>query len=164
MRTVVDIDALVCALKTNHLACAAIDVFPREPKSQDEESESPLRGLENVILTPHVGGSTEEAQQNIGIEVVEKLIKYSNNGSTPTSVNFLEVSSPSIPASYGSCTSTATSPESSRRSTRSSPSTTSTSSASICKPTPASAMSSSMSKFPKSRCGSRGRSRRSPER
>jgi D-3-phosphoglycerate dehydrogenase len=94
---VVDIEALVCALKTKHLAGAAIDVFPTEPKSQDEEFESPLRGLDNVILTPHVGGSTEEAQQNIGIEVAEKLIKYSNNGSTLTSVNFPEVSLPEHP-------------------------------------------------------------------
>ena len=95
--TVVDIEALVCALKTRHLGGAAIDVFPKEPKSQDEEFESPLRGLDNVILTPHVGGSTEEAQQNIGIEVAEKLIRYSNNGSTLTSVNFPEVSLPEHP-------------------------------------------------------------------
>jgi D-3-phosphoglycerate dehydrogenase len=95
--TVVDIEALVCALKTRHLAGAAIDVFPKEPKSLDEEFASPLRGLDNVILTPHVGGSTEEAQQNIGIEVAEKLIRYSNNGSTLTSVNFPEVSLPEHP-------------------------------------------------------------------
>jgi D-3-phosphoglycerate dehydrogenase len=95
--TVVDIEALVCALRTSHLGGAAIDVFPKEPKSQEEEFESPLRGLDNVILTPHVGGSTEEAQQNIGIEVAEKLIRYSNNGSTLTSVNFPEVSLPEHP-------------------------------------------------------------------
>jgi D-3-phosphoglycerate dehydrogenase len=80
--TVVDIDALAQALKSNHLAGAALDVFPQEPKTAKEEFVSPLRGLDNVLLTPHVGGSTEEAQQNIGLEVAEKLIRYSNNGST----------------------------------------------------------------------------------
>lgn len=95
--TVVDIDALVGALQSKHLAGAAIDVFPKEPKSEDEEFTSPLRGLDNVLLTPHVGGSTEEAQQNIGVEVAEKLIKYSNNGSTLSSVNFPEVSLPPHP-------------------------------------------------------------------
>ncbi len=80
--TVVDIEALVDALKSKHVAGAAVDVFPVEPKGADDEFVSPLRGMDNVILTPHVGGSTEEAQQNIGVEVAEKLIKYSNNGST----------------------------------------------------------------------------------
>jgi D-3-phosphoglycerate dehydrogenase / 2-oxoglutarate reductase len=92
--TVVVIDALAEALKSGHLDGAAIDVFPAEPKSAGEEFVSPLRGLDNVLLTPHVGGSTEEAQQNIGTEVAEKLIKYSNNGSTLTAVNFPEVSLP----------------------------------------------------------------------
>jgi D-3-phosphoglycerate dehydrogenase len=92
--TVVDIDALVEALKSNHLAGAAIDVFPQEPKGAGDEFVSPLRGMDNVILTPHVGGSTEEAQENIGFEVAEKLIKYSNNGSTLSAVNFPEVSLP----------------------------------------------------------------------
>ena len=95
--TVVDIDALAQALQSKHLAGAAVDVFPKEPKSLDEEFTSPLRGLDNVLLTPHVGGSTEEAQQNIGVEVAEKLIKYSNNGSTLSSVNFPEVSLPPHP-------------------------------------------------------------------
>jgi len=98
--TVVDIDALAAALESKHLAGAAIDVFPKEPKTEGEEFVSPLRGMENVILTPHVGGSTEEAQQNIGVEVAEKLIKYSNNGSTLTAVNFPEVSLPEHPGKH----------------------------------------------------------------
>jgi D-3-phosphoglycerate dehydrogenase len=89
--TVVDIDALVEALGSKHLSGAAIDVFPKEPKT-GEEFVSPLRGLDNVLLTPHVGGSTEEAQESIGREVADKLIKYSNNGTTLTAVNFPEVS------------------------------------------------------------------------
>jgi D-3-phosphoglycerate dehydrogenase len=92
--TVVDIDALVVALKSGHLAGAALDVFPAEPKGAGDSFVSPLRGMANVILTPHIGGSTEEAQENIGIEVAEKLIKYSNNGSTLSAVNFPEVSLP----------------------------------------------------------------------
>jgi D-3-phosphoglycerate dehydrogenase len=92
----VDIDALCAALDSGHLAAAAIDVFPKEPKA-GEEFVSPLRGRENVLLTPHVGGSTEEAQTNIGREVAEKLIKYSNNGSTLAAVNFPEVSLPEHP-------------------------------------------------------------------
>src|SRR5581483_8232224 len=90
--SVVDIDALVEALKSGHIAGAAIDVFPSEPKGAGDEFASPLRGFDNVLLTPHIGGSTEEAQQNIGVEVAEKLIKYSNTGSTLTAVNFPEVS------------------------------------------------------------------------
>jgi D-3-phosphoglycerate dehydrogenase len=98
--TVVDIEALAAALQSKHLSGAAIDVFPVEPKTDGDEFVSPLRGMENVILTPHVGGSTEEAQQNIGIEVAEKLIKYSNNGSTLTAVNFPEVSLPEHPGKH----------------------------------------------------------------
>ncbi len=98
--SVVDIEALRCALDTKHLAGAAIDVFPSEPKGAGDEFHSPLRGLDNVILTPHVGGSTEEAQQNIGIEVSAKLIKYSNNGSTLFAVNFPEVSLPEHPGKH----------------------------------------------------------------
>lgn len=88
---VVVIPALVEALKSGHLAGAAIDVHPEEPASGDEEFVSPLRGLPNVILTPHVGGSTIEAQANIGIEVADKMVKYSDNGSTLGAVNFPEV-------------------------------------------------------------------------
>ena len=98
--TVVDIDALAEALKARHIAGAAVDVFPREPKSAEEEFVSPLRGLPNVLLTPHVGGSTEEAQQNIGIEVADKLIRYSNNGSTLTAVNFPQVLLPEHPGKH----------------------------------------------------------------
>ena len=92
--TVVDIDALADVIKSGHIAGAAIDVFPVEPKSNDEEFQSPLRGLENVILTPHIGGTTHEAQENIGLEVATKLVKYSDNGSTLSAVNFPEVSLP----------------------------------------------------------------------
>jgi D-3-phosphoglycerate dehydrogenase / 2-oxoglutarate reductase len=92
--TVVDIDALAEALRSKHIAGAAVDVFPHEPKTAGEEFVSPLRGMDNVLLTPHVGGSTAEAQQNIGLEVAEKLIKYSNNGSTLSAVNFPEASLP----------------------------------------------------------------------
>lgn len=92
--TVVDIDALKDALQSGHLAGAAIDVFPVEPKSNSDEFISPLRGLDNVLLTPHVGGSTAEAQENIGVEVAGKLAKYSDNGSTVSAVNFPEVTLP----------------------------------------------------------------------
>ena len=98
--TVVDIDALVAALNSKHLSGAAIDVFPLEPKAAGDEFVSPLRGLDNVLLTPHVGGSTEEAQENIGVEVALKLIKYSDNGSTLFAVNFPEVSLPEHPGKH----------------------------------------------------------------
>ncbi|MEH8138644.1 phosphoglycerate dehydrogenase [Gallibacterium anatis] len=93
--TVVDIDALSAALEAGKLRGAAIDVFPKEPASINEVFESPLRRFENVILTPHIGGSTSEAQENIGTEVASKFVKYSDNGSTVTAVNFPEVSLPS---------------------------------------------------------------------
>lgn len=92
--TVVDIQALCHALESGHIAGAAIDVFPVEPASNKERFESPLTAFDNVLLTPHVGGSTQEAQENIGIEVAGKLTKYSDNGSTLSSVNFPEVSLP----------------------------------------------------------------------
>jgi D-3-phosphoglycerate dehydrogenase len=92
--TVVDIDALAQALDNKKVAGAAIDVFPVEPKSNNEEFISPLRGFDNVILTPHIGGSTKEAQANIGLEVATKLAKYSDNGSSLSAVNFPEVSLP----------------------------------------------------------------------
>ena len=91
---VVDIDALKAAVERGHVAGAAIDVFPTEPKKANEALATPLRGLDNVILTPHIGGSTKEAQENIGAEVAHKLIKYSNNGSTVSAANFVEVSLP----------------------------------------------------------------------
>ena len=92
--TVVDIPALAEALKGGHVAGAAVDVFPKEPSGPEEKFKSPLQGLRNVILTPHIGGSTEEAQANIGAEVAEKLVKYSDNGSTLGAVNFVEVALP----------------------------------------------------------------------
>lgn len=92
--TVVDIEALSEALANKKVAGAAIDVFPVEPKGNDEEFISPLRAFDNVILTPHIGGSTKEAQENIGLEVASKLAKYSDNGSTLSAVNFPEVSLP----------------------------------------------------------------------
>jgi len=94
---VVDIDALDAALMSGHIAGAAIDVFPVEPSSAAEEFRSPLRGRDNVLLTPHIGGSTIEAQRDIGVEVANKLIRYSNNGSTLGAVNFPEVSLPAHP-------------------------------------------------------------------
>ena len=97
--TVVDIDALAASLKSGHLAGAAIDVFPVEPQGNAEAFVSPLIGMDNVILTPHVGGSTLEAQDNIGLEVAAKLLRYSDNGSTLSAVNFPEVSLPGHPNS-----------------------------------------------------------------
>jgi D-3-phosphoglycerate dehydrogenase / 2-oxoglutarate reductase len=101
--TVVDIDALKQALETGRVNGAAIDVFPTEPKSNQEEFISPLRKFDNTILTPHIGGSTKEAQVNIGIEVSEKLVKYSNNGSTLSSVNFPEVGLPELVKKHRIC-------------------------------------------------------------
>jgi D-3-phosphoglycerate dehydrogenase / 2-oxoglutarate reductase len=91
---IVDIPALADALKSGHIAGAALDVFPKEPSGADEKFKSQLQGMRNVILTPHIGGSTEEAQANIGSEVAEKLVKYSDNGSTLGAVNFVEVALP----------------------------------------------------------------------
>ncbi|RML68719.1 D-3-phosphoglycerate dehydrogenase [Pseudomonas syringae pv. apii] len=98
--TVVELDALADAIKDKHLIGAAIDVFPVEPRSNDDIFESPLRGLDNVILTPHIGGSTAEAQANIGLEVAEKLVKYSDNGTSVSSVNFPEVALPAHPGKH----------------------------------------------------------------
>ncbi|MBX2813129.1 MAG: phosphoglycerate dehydrogenase [Myxococcales bacterium] len=92
--TVVDVDALAEAIKGGHLGGAAIDVFPTEPGSNHEQFASPLRGLPNVILTPHIGGSTQEAQANIGIEVTNKLMSYSDLGRTIGAVNFPNISLP----------------------------------------------------------------------
>jgi D-3-phosphoglycerate dehydrogenase len=97
--SVVDIDALAAALRDGHLAGAAVDVFPLEPKGNDDAFISPLLGMDNVILTPHIGGSTLEAQDNIGIEVASKLIRYSDNGSTLSAVNFPEATLPEHPHS-----------------------------------------------------------------
>jgi D-3-phosphoglycerate dehydrogenase len=91
---VVDLDALAEALNSSHIGGAAIDVFPVEPRSNNDEFVSPLRGLDQCILTPHIGGSTQEAQENIGVEVAEKLTRYSDNGTTTSAVNFPEVALP----------------------------------------------------------------------
>ncbi|PRB84258.1 phosphoglycerate dehydrogenase [Pseudomonas sp. MYb185] len=98
--TVVDIDALAAALADKHLNGAAIDVFPVEPRSNNDEFVSPLREFDNCLLTPHIGGSTMEAQANIGLEVAEKLVRYSDNGTSITSVNFPEVALPSHPGKH----------------------------------------------------------------
>ncbi len=98
--SVVVIDALVAALQSGKLLGAAIDVFPQEPAGNDDEFISPLRGMNNVILTPHIGGSTQEAQENIGREVAEKFIMYSDIGSTLSSVNFPEVALPAHPGKH----------------------------------------------------------------
>ncbi|THD08876.1 phosphoglycerate dehydrogenase [Rhodanobacter lindaniclasticus] len=97
--SVVDIEALATALREGKLAGAAVDVFPLEPKGNDDAFVSPLVGMDNVILTPHIGGSTLEAQDNIGIEVASKLVRYSDNGSTLSAVNFPEVTLPEHPHS-----------------------------------------------------------------
>ncbi len=95
--TVVDLEALAGALRAGHLRGAAIDVFPKEPGSNKEKFVSPLQGLENVILTPHVGGSTEEAQERIGDEVARKLVAFSDGGSTVGAVNFPQAQLPERP-------------------------------------------------------------------
>ncbi len=95
--TVVDLDALAKVLQEGHLAGAAIDVFPVEPASNHDKFVSPIQNIENVILTPHIGGSTEEAQERIGIEVTRKLIEYSDVGSTLGAVNFPQVQLPPRP-------------------------------------------------------------------
>jgi D-3-phosphoglycerate dehydrogenase len=89
--TVVQIDALASALASGHIGGAAVDVYPAEPESNSDDFESALRGLPNVILTPHIGGSTEEAQEAIGREVSAALLKYVNQGSTTGAVNFPQV-------------------------------------------------------------------------
>jgi D-3-phosphoglycerate dehydrogenase / 2-oxoglutarate reductase len=98
--TVVDIAALTDALERDHLHGAAIDVFPVEPQGNDAHFDSPLTKFDNVLLTPHIGGSTAEAQANIGREVAVKLLRYSNNGSTASAVNFPEVT---LPEHTGRC-------------------------------------------------------------
>jgi len=98
--TVVDIEAACDALESRRLAGAAFDVFPAEPEWNDEEFLSPLRRFDNVLLTPHIAGSTIEAQANIGTEVSEKLVRYSDNGSTLSAVNFPEVALPAHPGNH----------------------------------------------------------------
>jgi D-3-phosphoglycerate dehydrogenase len=93
---VVDLDALAAALRTGRIGGAAVDVFPSEPTGDTDAFESPLTGAPNVVLTPHIGGSTEEAQRSIALEVAGKLARYMNNGSTLGSVNLPEVDLPTL--------------------------------------------------------------------
>ena len=92
--SVVDVGALAKALRSGHLAGAAADVFPSEPDGNTDDFATELRGLPNVILTPHVGGSTEESQEAIGREVAQALVKFVNTGATTGSVNFPHVEPP----------------------------------------------------------------------
>lgn len=98
---VVNIPALAEAIKSKHLGGAALDVFPVEPHAKGETFESAVRGLENVILTPHVGGSTEEAQASIAQDVCQKFLKFVNVGSTTGAVNVPEVELPAQMAAEG---------------------------------------------------------------
>ena len=98
--SVVDIKALRKNLLSGHLAGAALDVYPREPKARTDPFDSEMRGLENVILTPHIGGSTEEAQRNIGMEVSEALTDYAKTGSTAGCKNLPEVQMTMLKGSY----------------------------------------------------------------
>ncbi len=97
---VIDLEALADALDAGKLLGAAIDVYPEEPKSNNEPFVSRLQKLDNVLLTPHIGGSTAEAQSNIGEEVAAKLIRYSDNGSTLSAVNFPEAALPEHPGHH----------------------------------------------------------------
>ncbi len=98
--TVVVIDALAAAIKSGHLAGAAVDVYPEEPETNSDGFQSSLRGLPNVILTPHVGGSTMEAQEAIGREVATALLKYVDHGTTVGAVNFPQVELPRTEGKY----------------------------------------------------------------
>jgi D-3-phosphoglycerate dehydrogenase / 2-oxoglutarate reductase len=98
--SLIDLEALAEFIKSGHIGGAALDVFPSEPKSAEEKFTCPLLGVDNVILTPHVGGSTEEAQEKIGIEVADKFIKFIDNGTTTGSVNFPNIDLPSFPNSH----------------------------------------------------------------
>lgn len=93
---VVVIPALKKYLENGHIIGAALDVFPVEPKSADEEFMSELRGMEQVIMTPHIGGNTQEAQENIGVHVADKMVKFSDLGDTSTSYNFPQVQLPAF--------------------------------------------------------------------
>jgi D-3-phosphoglycerate dehydrogenase len=97
---VVDIESLAEHLKSKHLAGAAIDVYPEEPESNINDFITPLQGISNVILTPHIGGATEEAQANIGTEVPTTLIRFVNNGSTARAVNFPMIDLPPSGSSH----------------------------------------------------------------
>jgi D-3-phosphoglycerate dehydrogenase len=93
---VVDLDALAQAISEGHIGGAAVDVFPNEPQSQGASFKTPLQGLENVLITPHIGGSTEEAQWNIGKEVAEKVVAFVDEGKTTGAINIPELSLPKM--------------------------------------------------------------------
>jgi D-3-phosphoglycerate dehydrogenase len=97
---VVDLGALAAAIRRGHIAGAAVDVYPEEPESNSDGFESVLRGLPNVVLTPHIGGSTEEAQEAIGREVATSLTKFVNTGATTGAVNFPQIELPPIPGTH----------------------------------------------------------------
>jgi D-3-phosphoglycerate dehydrogenase / 2-oxoglutarate reductase len=97
---VVDIEALAAGIRSGRIAGAAVDVFPEEPKNASERLATPLQGLPNVLLTPHVGGSTEEAQENIAEFVSGKLLDYVQNGNTFVSVNFPRITSPRVEGAH----------------------------------------------------------------
>ncbi len=86
--------------RLDDLLGAAIDLYPEEPHSNEDPFDSQLRGLDNLILPPHIGGSTVEAQENIGIEVAEKMVKYSDNGTSTSSGNFPEAALPALPGKH----------------------------------------------------------------
>ena len=98
--SVVDVPALAEAIKDGHVAGAAVDVYPEEPAGNNEKFMSELQGLPNVILTPHIGGSTEEAQASIGVEVATSLIRFVNEGATTGAVNFPRIEMPSDPGAH----------------------------------------------------------------
>jgi D-3-phosphoglycerate dehydrogenase len=97
---IVDLDALARSLRSGHLGGAAVDVFPSEPNSNKDPFDCPLRGIANVILTAHIGGSTAEAQQGIGAFVANRLIEHVNSGSTAGSVNLPEIALPPTPRAH----------------------------------------------------------------
>ena len=92
--SVVDLEALAEALREGRIGGAAVDVFPAEPEGNGDGFQTPLRGLPNVILTPHIGGSTEEAQESIAVEVAEKLVRFHAHGTTQSAVSVPEVDLP----------------------------------------------------------------------
>jgi len=98
--SVVDLDALAGAIKSGHLGGAAVDVYPDEPVANGEKFSSVLQTLPNMILTPHIGGSTEEAQAAIGVEVATSLIRFMNSGATAGAVNFPQVEPPAVPGTH----------------------------------------------------------------
>lgn len=97
---VVNIEDLAKAIQEGHIGGAGVDVFPEEPKTNNDPFHSVLQNLPNVILTPHIGGSTEEAQKNIGTEVASKLIRYINNGTTSFAVNFPNIEIGGLKSGY----------------------------------------------------------------